>query len=194
MELTAALRERGARTAYQLDAASLGNLFEREADGLFGFLVRRTFDPDVALDLLGETFAVAFEKRNHFRGATQEEASAWLWAIGRRLLLRFFRKGRAERAALERLCVQTEPMSDDERSRVEAVADLPALRTRVVAELERLAPKHQAAVRLRVIDELPYPEVARRLGIAETAARARVSRALRALALALDDQKENSDA
>jgi RNA polymerase sigma-70 factor (ECF subfamily) len=194
MELTAALRERGDSTAYQLDAAALGRLFERQADALFHFLVRRTLDPDVALDLLGETFAVAFEKRNHFRGTTQEEASAWLWAIGRRLLLRFFRKGRAERAALARLCVQTQPISDDERSRVEALADLPALRRRVAAELERLAPKHRAAVRLRVVDELPYPEVARRLGIAEVAARARVSRALRALALALDDQRENIDA
>jgi RNA polymerase sigma-70 factor (ECF subfamily) len=42
-------------------------------------------------------------------------------------------------------------------------------------------------VRLRVVDELPYPDVAARLGISEQAARARVSRALRALAGALDD-------
>lgn len=187
-----AFRERGARAAYRLDAAALASLFERDADSLFRFLVRRTFDPDVALDLLGEAFAVAVEKRGQFRGTSQEEASAWLWTIGRRLLLRFFRKGRAERAALERLGVQTQSMPDDERSRAEALADLPALRQRLVVELERLAPKHQAAVRLRVLDELPYPEVARQLGIAEAAARARVSRALRALAVALD--AEDSDA
>jgi DNA-directed RNA polymerase specialized sigma24 family protein len=41
-------------------------------------------------------------------------------------------------------------------------------------------------VRLRVVDELAYPVVAARLGITEQAARARVSRALRVLAVALE--------
>ena len=41
-------------------------------------------------------------------------------------------------------------------------------------------------MRLRVVDELGYPAIATRLGISEQAARARVSRGLRALAGALD--------
>ena len=52
--------------------------------------------------------------------------------------------------------------------------------------LGRLAPTQRSAVELRVVRELPYPDVADRLGISEQAARARVSRALRALGSALD--------
>jgi RNA polymerase sigma-70 factor (ECF subfamily) len=49
------------------------------------------------------------------------------------------------------------------------------------AEVSELSPAHRDALRLRIVEELPYPEVARRLEISEPAARARVSRALRAL-------------
>jgi DNA-directed RNA polymerase specialized sigma24 family protein len=52
--------------------------------------------------------------------------------------------------------------------------------------LEDLSPQQRDAVRLRVVDELAYPVVAARLGITEQAARARVSRALRVLAVALE--------
>jgi RNA polymerase sigma-70 factor (ECF subfamily) len=44
-------------------------------------------------------------------------------------------------------------------------------------------------VRLRVVDELPYCEVARRLAITEEAARARVSRALRGLSRTLSTEE-----
>jgi RNA polymerase sigma-70 factor, ECF subfamily len=42
------------------------------------------------------------------------------------------------------------------------------------------------ALRLRVIDERSYPEIAETLGVSEQAARARVSRGLRRLADALE--------
>jgi RNA polymerase sigma factor (sigma-70 family) len=56
----------------------------------------------------------------------------------------------------------------------------------VLAALETLAPEQREALRLRVVMELGYPAVAARLGISQQAARARVSRGLRALALSLD--------
>ena len=40
---------------------------------------------------------------------------------------------------------------------------------------------------MRIVDELPYPDVARRLEITEQAARARVSRGLASLAALLDE-------
>ena len=49
-----------------------------------------------------------------------------------------------------------------------------------------LSPGTRDAVRLRVVDELPYRDLAQRLGISETAARVRVSRGLSALAGLLD--------
>jgi RNA polymerase sigma-70 factor (ECF subfamily) len=47
--------------------------------------------------------------------------------------------------------------------------------------LETLPDRERAALELRVLDELPYADVAARLGVRPAAARLRVSRALRRL-------------
>ena len=52
--------------------------------------------------------------------------------------------------------------------------------------LAALSEPNRQAVQLRVVDELPYQEVARRLNISEQTARARVSRSLSALAATLE--------
>ena len=52
------------------------------------------------------------------------------------------------------------------------------LRQRLARELDGLPNGYREAVRLRVVEELPYAEVAQQLSITETAARMRVSRAL----------------
>ena len=49
------------------------------------------------------------------------------------------------------------------------------------------APQREA-LPLRVVDELPYTDVADSLGISQQAARARVARGLKTLAAALDRQ------
>lgn len=69
---------------------------------------------------------------------------------------------------------------------IEERAGLADLRREIVVALAALSDPVREAVELRVVDELPYPDVAKRLGIAEPAARARVSRGLHALADALD--------
>jgi RNA polymerase sigma-70 factor (ECF subfamily) len=54
--------------------------------------------------------------------------------------------------------------------------------------LEELPGDQREAIRLRVVDERPYDEVAAVLGINEATARARVSRGLRALAASLAEE------
>jgi RNA polymerase sigma-70 factor (ECF subfamily) len=79
-------------------------------------------------------------------------------------------------------------LSDAEQARVEDLAELGTLRAAVAAALDDLRPDQRDAVRLRVVGELDYPVIARRLGISEQAARARVSRGLRALSSALQSE------
>ena len=52
-----------------------------------------------------------------------------------------------------------------------------------------LADHEREALDLHVVDELPYPEVAERLDIRPAAARLRVSRALRRLATAMQEEE-----
>ena len=56
-------------------------------------------------------------------------------------------------------------------------------RTALAAALDQLPEHEREALELRVMDELPYDEVAERLALRPAAARLRVSRALRRLAL-----------
>ena len=58
------------------------------------YFVRRIFDPEVAVDLTAETFALALERRRQFRGRSAEEEQGWLFAIARSLLHGYWRKGR----------------------------------------------------------------------------------------------------
>jgi RNA polymerase sigma-70 factor (ECF subfamily) len=169
-----------------LSPHSFARFYEAEAPQLLIFFARRTCDPQVALDLCADTFAAAYEGRRRFRGATDDEARAWLYGIAHHRLARFFRRGTVERRALDRLGMQVPVLGDDDFEQIEREAGLPELRARVRSGLEQLSGPHRQALHLRIVDELPYDEVARRLGVSEPTARARVSRGLRALGRALE--------
>jgi RNA polymerase sigma-70 factor (ECF subfamily) len=127
------------------DPSAFACFYDAHADGVLAFLARRTFDVEVARDLMVETFAQAYRI----------------------------------------------PVPQLERDAYEGVVQLAALADAriVVAEaFERLQPDHREAVRLRVVDELAYADVATRLAITEATARARVSRGLRQLGAMLDAQ------
>ena len=149
------------------------------------FFARRVFDAEVALDLTSETFAEALQRREQFRGRLQEEEQAWLFAIARTQLSRYWRRGRVERAALRRLAVEVPPMTDAEIDRVEQMAGLRALQPRLLAAIGELPNDQRRAVELRVVGELECRDVAASMGVTEQVARARVARGLRALARAL---------
>lgn len=90
---------------------------------------------------------------------------------------------------MRRLGMEREELAPSEQERLERLADLDSLRTAVATALEHVPPDQVEAIKLRVVEELPYPELADRLGVSEQAARARVSRGLRRLAELLDLQR-----
>jgi RNA polymerase sigma factor (sigma-70 family) len=156
------------------------------ADELLVFFARRTFDIEVARDLTAETFAEAFMHRRRFRGSADAEAAGWLYGIARHQLSHYSRKGMVRRKAVERLGIQVPSIADDDYERVVELAGLADLRGRIATAFSDLSGEQREALRLRIIEERPYPEVAGTLGISEQTARARVSRALRRLADAVD--------
>jgi RNA polymerase sigma factor (sigma-70 family) len=163
----------------QLD---IGRLYARHREELLTFIVRRTSDTEVALDLWAETFAQALASRGRYRGATDVEAGAWLYGIARRQLSRYYRRGSAERRAMRRLGI--------ERPVVEIVrrAGLDDLRQAIAAGVAMLPEDAREAIELRIVDELSYHDLAARLAITEQAARKRVSRGVGALSDVLDSK------
>jgi RNA polymerase sigma factor (sigma-70 family) len=168
------------------DLGEFDDLYRRESEGVLVFFTRRTFDPEIALDLTAETFGQAYVGWRALRGRSQEERQAWLYTIARRQLSRYLRRGRVEREALGRLGIQVPVAHEDDLQRIDQLAELSQLRGALGQELDRLSADQRRALELRVVQERPYEEVAREMGISELAARARVSRGLRALGRALD--------
>jgi RNA polymerase sigma factor (sigma-70 family) len=170
------------------DAEEFDDLYRRESEGVLVFFARRTLDSEVAVELTAETFAQAYLGWPGLRGRSREERQAWLYTIARRRLSRYLRRGLVERRALRRLGIQTPVAHEDDLALIEERAGLAYLRATLSAELVRLTTEQRKALELRIVQERPYAEVARDLGISELAARARVSRALRSLGGALDVQ------
>lgn len=169
-----------------LTAEAVSQLYECHADELLAFFARRTFDGQVAFDLVAETFATAFEQRETCRARNKNEKRAWLYGIGRNLLSDFYRDGHIERRALEKLAIDPPLLSEQSFERIEELADLHRERVVMAMALNGLSEDHREALVLRVIEERPYPEVAALLQVSEQTARARVSRALRGLRVSLE--------
>ena len=165
-----------------LDEDDISRLYQRHARSLVTYFTRRTYDAQVAVELASETFAAAAADRGAFRGSGDEAAVGWLYGIARHKLSAWYRHAQVERRALRRWGLDAPSLEDTEYERIEELAGLAELRTRVSAAMDKLASREREAVRLRVVEEHSYPEVAAALGISEQAARARVSRGLRRLA------------
>lgn len=164
----------------------LSALYRDHRDDLLAYLARRTADPEAALDLLAETFAQAVASRKRFR--SEGDPVGWLYGIAKHQLALFYRRGRIEQKALRRLGIHREAPSAELLAEVAERAGLEHLRFELQVAMAELSPGARDAVRLRVVDELSYRDLAVRLGISEGAARVRVSRGLAALAGALDTE------
>ena len=159
------------------DPAAFRELYDRWADRLLAYFYRRVLDPEVAADLLAETFAVAFERRRRFRDVGRPGAT-WLYGIAGRELSHWFRRQRVEQRAVRRLGLNVPALDDESIARIEALADTESHRAALASALEQMTAAERDAVELRVVAELGYAEIASRLDCTEAAARVRVHRGL----------------
>ena len=163
------------------DGDVFSTLYERHATAILAFHFRRTGCPHTAADLTAETFAEAFASRRRFHDIGAP-GRAWLFTIAARQLSRFARRERVSDRYRRRLQLDRLVLTNEDIERIEDLCDLSSMRESVRDALASLPANLADAVRLRVAFDLPYAEVARRLGCSEGAARVRVSRGLTRLA------------
>ena len=165
-----------------LDPTGFLELYDRSSAELFAFCYRQTLSREIAADLTAETFAVALERWHTYSQLPGKPPEAWLFGIAKNLLRRYRRTRRVSTAALRRLGIAQRPaVTDDDIEAVEKLVDLDQLEDLVQASLGTLSAKTERAVRLRVMDQRPYSEVAAAIGCSVGAARVRVSRGIAAL-------------
>ena len=162
--------------AARTDAAAFREVYERHAAVVHSFHLRRSGDRDAAYDLTAETFAQAWLPRFRFRDEAAGSARPWLLAIARNVLVSSVRRQALERSACERLGLEARldqvgrAAEPDERW-LDGLDDA----------LDELPANQRDAIRLRVVDDLSYAEVADALGTSAEAARVRVHRGLASL-------------
>jgi RNA polymerase sigma-70 factor (ECF subfamily) len=150
--------------------------YARHAGTVLGALRRRTGSAELAADLTAETFATALVAAARYR-RDGTPATAWLHGISRNVLLRSIERRQVEDRARRKLGMPRLELDDDLLERIDALG----AEVRAEAMLATLEPDQAEAVRGRVIEEVPYPELAARLRCSEQVVRKRVSRGLAAL-------------
>jgi len=173
--------------ASRAEPVAFVELYRRHAEDLLRYFARRTLDPEAAAELTAETFAEAFASRRNYRD-TGVNGVAWVYGIARHELSRFYRSGTIEAKARQELGMPPRDLPAEDYERIEELVDLTPIRDALAEALETLGADQRDALKLRVIDGLPYPAVASQLGCAESAARQRVSRGLRRIALVLQER------
>lgn len=158
------------------DPAAFTRIYRRHASAVHAVLAAEV-GSDVAEDITAETFARAWLHRRRFRDERDGSVRPWLMGIARNVLRDSARARRVDERGRQRLGVPWESsgeMETEVAARLDAAAEAPGL-------LAQLSSAERAAVELRVVEDLPFEEVARRLEVKPAAARLRVSRALRRL-------------
>ncbi|HEX7166317.1 MAG TPA: RNA polymerase sigma factor [Acidimicrobiales bacterium] len=172
--------ERAIALAASGDGAAFGAFYDATARDVLAFFYRRVMCPHLAADLAAETFAKALANAKTF-DPSRGTARAWLFGIASHLHVGWQRRGVVDDRARRRLGIARVEVDDLTIEEIEASVDLRPLREAMRDALDLLSPPLRDAVLLRVGLDLPYAEVAARLGVTVATARVRVSRALSAL-------------
>jgi len=166
------------------DPGGFAAFYDRYETAIVGYFLRRTGDVELAADLTAEVFAAALSAAARYRPDTTT-AAPWLFTIAHHTLARSVRRGRVEARARHRLGIRE--AFELEPSQIDRVHAAVAGDQWVNQVLAGLPEDQQAAVRARILDELPYHEIADRLQTSELVIRKRVSRGLATLRERLED-------
>lgn len=174
------------RASDVLDLFQQGNLdafeslFRAHQRAVYGWILRIVRDPSAADDLTVETFW-----RIHRAHAVFEfgrEFEPWARRIATRAALDWLRARRPETELTDQVLAKLPART---------VADpgvVAEIRSKTAQAFGRLPPRLRIAAVLAVVEEQPYKEVAKALGISVTAVKLRVFRALRLLRKDLERQ------
>ena len=146
-------------------------LYRRHASDVYRFALYLTRNRAEAEDITSETFVRAWTGADRIR---EETVKAYLLTIARNLHIARAKTQRRE-TTLEDSHADS---SRDPHSEAEVRSDVEAVRERLLAMRET----DRAAFLMRVVDEMPYEEIAEALSITLSSAKVRVHRARLSLA------------
>jgi RNA polymerase sigma factor (sigma-70 family) len=161
------------------DTETFAALYERTFPRVYAYVASLLRDRAAAEDVTAQTFERAYRKQTGYR-SRRGSREAWLFGIARNAALDELRR-RKRRARLE-----TEPI-DDAAPDVDEAVELALQRETVRAALGALDGRERDLLALKFSGGLSNAEIARVLGVSETAAGTRLHRTLTKLRKACDE-------
>ena len=92
-------------------SAAFSILYDRHAARIHAFHLRRSRDRGAAVELTAETFAQAWLSRDRYTDHGEGTIAPWLFGIAHHVLAASVRRRSLDRAALDRLRLDLEPMT-----------------------------------------------------------------------------------
>ena len=164
------------------DLRAFNNLYERHVTRVYRYLLVRVGNVADAEDLTSQTFLVAMENLDKYRG--ERPFLAWLFGIARHKVADKYRKQKPEtmlEAAGDLVDTQEAPdIIVSQKLQIEAVAQ----------KLQTLAPDRAEVISLRLFGQLDIPEIARLMQKQEPAVRMLLHRGLQDLQTRLNPNQE----
>lgn len=142
------------------------DLYRRHAADIFRFALYLTGNRSDAEDITSETFVRVWTSSEPIRSLT---VKGYLCTIARNLFLQGLRK----QSRQVELSAELRDDAAGPQERAEHKADL----ERVMTRLQKLPEIDRSALLMRALEDLPYEEIARALGISLAAAKVKIHRA-----------------
>lgn len=158
----------------QIEAIRFSERYHETVTAVFRYLLNRVQNIDDAEDLTSQTFLTAYE--NFSKLQDPEKFTAWVFTIARNKTHDFFRK--SQRHPIVQFDEEFKPGGVNRRrsslKEKERLIDLKNL-------IQKLNKREQEYLRLRIVAELPFAEIASILKIPETRLKKRYYRLLKRL-------------
>jgi RNA polymerase sigma-70 factor (ECF subfamily) len=158
---------------------AFGKLYDQYYSQIFGYVLKRVANVEVAEDITSEVFFKALKNIGQFRW---QNISFWLYRIATNQITDHFRKSKHEIASLEET---TEPISllDPSVKLLEAAEELIRQQDFLLLHesISKLPIKYQEVITLRFFEKKQFKEIAQILGMQEGAVKALLRRSLEKL-------------
>ena len=179
----------------QGDRAAFAALVRRHQSPLFNFALRQVRTPELAQDIVQETFVRVVQKATDFKH--EARFTTWVYTITRNLCIDHLRKGalrkhpsldesRGEEGEGPTLGEQTA----DPRANVEREATGTELKTRILRAVDKLPDDQREVFLMREVSNLPFKEIADITGVPENTVKSRMRYALERLQEALAEYED----
>lgn len=168
------------------DRNKFGILFDKYYNRIFGYILRRTLNYDLAGDIAAETFLKAFLKIDGFQWK-DISISSWLFKIATNEIRIYYRKQKYSPRSLDQIIdsgefdIANKESFEEEREKIEQELKNYNDFILVQKKLEKLSVKYQEVIALKYFEEKTIKEISGILGKKEGTIKSLISRGLQKL-------------